>query len=300
MRNPGVDVLWIARYDYPSGWGLRLHHHNYHQTILFLDGKGVFTVEGRPHAIGGGEWFLIRPGEQHGLRAESLVRTMDVKFRVAPGGLARHLRRALGMQRLADASVAARFERIRTEGERKRPWYRELCGLLLAEMLFLYLRGEVAATTAPGETPVAAEVAAHDPLLQRAVAFIHASFHRPLTVREVAQATGCTDRTLRLHFRDVLHTHPLAFLQKARVDRAKELIQYSDYTLKEIAGAVGLRTVHHFTRLFTAMEGASPAAWRQRYQAGIRKDVYIHPRFENRSFTVENAATTSAPRSSAP
>jgi hypothetical protein len=45
--------------------------------------------------------------------------------------------------------------------------------------------------------------------------------------------------------------------------------------------------VHHFTRLFTAMEGKSPAAWRRVYLEGIRKDVYIHPRFANRSFTVE-------------
>ena len=57
--------------------------------------------------------------------------------------------------------------------------------------------------------------------------------------------------------------------------------------LKEIAEQVGFQTVHHFTRHFTAAEGSSPAAWRREYLGGIRKDVYINPKFENRILTVE-------------
>jgi AraC-like DNA-binding protein len=286
MRNSGVDALWIARYDYRSGWRLKLHDHSYYQMIFFLDGKGVFTVEEEPYPIAGGELFLLCPGEKHGLRAESLVRTLDVKFKVAPGRLARQLRRAARMQQSSEPGLAARFERIRMEGERKHAWYREVCGLLLEEILYLYLRQDLAGT-ATGDAGATPELAAHDPLLQRALAFIQGNFQRPLTVREVALAAGCTDRTLRLHFHNVLETRPLAFLQRARIERAKVLIQYSDYTLKEIAEAVGFQTVHHFTRLFTGMEERSPAAWRQRYLEGIRKDVYIHPRFENRIFTLE-------------
>jgi AraC-like DNA-binding protein len=56
--------------------------------------------------------------------------------------------------------------------------------------------------------------------------------------------------------------------------------------LKEIAEQAGFQTVQHFTRLFTAMEGRSPAVWKREYLEGIRKDVYINPHFENRIFTV--------------
>jgi AraC-like DNA-binding protein len=107
------------------------------------------------------------------------------------------------------------------------------------------------------------EVAAHDHLLQRALACIHANYQNPLTIREIARAAGCIDRTLRLHFHDVMHMKPLAFLVRHRIGQAKLLIQYSDYTLKEIAERVGFQTVHHFTRLFTALEDLSPAVWRR-------------------------------------
>ena len=286
VPNLPVDVLWIARYDYRPGWTLRLHHHSYLQMILFLDGKGVFTVADQQFPIRGGELFLIRSGETHGFRAESLVRTLDVKFRVAPGALARRLRRAAIVQQWDEPSLAARLERIRAEGEQKPLFYRELCSALLTEILYLYLRhGQHDAP--PDDFTEAAGAAARDPLLERAIECVRTRYHGALTVREIAHEAGCTERTLHLHFHSGVQTRPLAFLQRYRITKAKALIRYSDYTLKEIAEQVGFRTVHHFTRLFTAFEGLGPAAWRRANLEGIRKDVYINPRFENRIFTLD-------------
>jgi AraC-like DNA-binding protein len=285
MAHFPVDVLWIARYDYRPGWGLRLHHHNYFQMILFLDGKGVLTVAEQEFPISSGALFLLRSGDPHALRADSLVRTLDVKFRVAPGPLARSLRRAPRMLEWNEPGIAARLERIRTEGEQKAPWYRDLCSVLLTELLYLYLRRNPHGVPL-NDPAMAAQLAAQDPVLERALAHIRAHYHRPLTIREIAHAAGCTDRTLRLHFHAALQVRPLSFLQRHRIAQAKALIQYSACNLKEIAEQVGFQTVHHFTRLFSAMEGRSPAVWRREYQAGIRKNVYINPQFENRIFTV--------------
>ena len=139
MPTLPVDVLWIARYDYRAGWSLQLHQHDYLQMILFLDGKGEFIAGERTIPLRGGELFLIRAGETHGLRATTLMRTLDVKFRVAPGPFEQRLRRAALLVQCKDPGIAARLERIRAEGEHKPPYYRELCSVLLTEILFLYL-----------------------------------------------------------------------------------------------------------------------------------------------------------------
>ena len=281
-----VDVLWIARYDYRPGWSLPLHSHDYIQMILFLDGTGTFTIGEQAFPIRGGELFLIRSGETHGLRAASLVRTLDVKFRVEPGELSQLLGSAARMLEWHEPSLAARLERIRTEGEQKPPHYRELCSILLTEILYLYIRQDLR-TELSDEASLDA-VLPRDQLLERAVACVRSKYQTQLTVRDIASAAGCTDRTLRLHFQNVIQMRPLAYLQRHRITQAKLLIQHSDYSLKEIAEQVGFQTVHHFTRLFTAMEGRSPAVWRREYLEGIRKDVYINPTFENRIFTVED------------
>jgi AraC family L-rhamnose operon transcriptional activator RhaR len=292
MAKLPVDVLWIARYDYRAGWSLALHQHDYLQMILILDGKGEFMAGERTIPIRGGEWFLIRAGETHGLRARTLMRTLDVKFRVASGTLEKDLRSAALFLTSRDPGIATRLERIRAEGEHKPPFYRELCSVLLTEILFLYLRQDRRAAPEDSlpadDTGAAALASAHDQLLGRALAFIRSRYKQPLTVSAIAQAARCTDRTLRLHFQAALQTAPLAFLQRHRVAQAKALIQYSDYTLKEIAEQVGFQTVHHFTRHFKAIEGRSPAVWRRDYLEGVRKDVYINPQFENHIYTVES------------
>jgi AraC-like DNA-binding protein len=282
-----VDVLWIARYDYDAGWSLRLHRHDYLQMIFFLDGKGVFSLSGKKFDVHGGELFLIPADETHGLRAETQMRTLDVKFRVAAGPLARNLSRAPKVMQWSGPNAVALLERIRTEGELKSQWYRELCSVLMTEVLYLYLRHNPDGTFA-GNSAAATGVAMRDPVLQRAFACIKAEYRRPLTIQEIAGACGCTDRTLRLHFQNVLRMRPLAFLQGYRIEQAKALICFSDYALKDIARQVGFQTVHHFTRQFAALEKRSPAAWRQEYLEGIRKDIYINPKFENRILTVKD------------
>ena len=286
ILKTGVEVLWIARYDYSAGWTLPLHQHDYFQMILFLDGKGVFTIGERTVPILGGELCLIRAGENHGLRAHSLLRTLDVKFQVVRGEMERCLHSAVHAPHLKDSGVAARLERIRAEGELKMPYYRELCSALLSEILFLYLRQAPLGDSGDRADAGALAAAPQDPVIDRALVCIRSRHCEQLTVREIARAVGCTERTLRQHFHAKAGMAPLAFLQRHRVTRAKDLMRYSDYTLKEIAKQVGFQTIHHFTRHFTAAEALSPAAWRREYLEGIRKDVYINPKFENQILTV--------------
>jgi AraC-like DNA-binding protein len=289
-QQPTIDVLWIARYDYRPGWVLPLHAHDYLQMILFLDGKGSFTISGRTFSISGGELFLIQSNEVHGFRAESLARTLDVKFRVAPGDLSGHLCGAPRQIQCNGEGIATRLERIHAEGEKKSPFYREICSAQLTEILYLYLRQD-SGDSLRNYSDLTTGPAAHDQILMRAIAYIHAEYHRPLTIEKIARAAGCTDRTLRLHFHDALQTRPLLFLQQHRINQAKALIQFSDSSLKDIAQQAGFQTVHHFTRHFKAVAGRTPADWRREHLEGIRKNVYINPNFENLIFTVEGEST---------
>ncbi len=285
MLTSPIDVLWTARYDYQPGWRLELHQHTYFQMIYFLGGRGTLRLGEANHPIRAGILFLIKPSEIHGLTAQSMIKTLDIKFRVGPGGLRRELQAAAGYVSLPNSAAPSLFERIRFEGERKNIYYQELCRSLMSELLLLYLRHQKG-LPADSLAAVDGEREIQAPLVRKALEFIRTHYGSHITIRDVAHALGCSERAVRLHFQDSLGSRPLLFLQRYRVARAKELIEYSDYALKEIAEAVGFKTVHHFTRTFTAMEGLSPGAWRRKYLEGIRKDVCINPNFSNPSWTV--------------
>src|SRR5258706_16385596 len=108
--------------------------------IYCLDGSGRFFLEARDYPLVEGSLFLIKPRREHGLEPTSHVKTLDLKFTVKDRDLRRSL---MGAREVIDeqgARIAALFEQIRAEGERKDPLYREMCGVLLLQILIRYLR----------------------------------------------------------------------------------------------------------------------------------------------------------------
>jgi AraC-like DNA-binding protein len=284
MLGSTIDVLWTARYDYPAGWSLEVHRHSYFQMIYFLGGKGAFQIGDADLPVKPGALALIKPGEAHSGRANSVIKTLDVKFDVQNGSLRAALLKAEGACLLGESRVPELLERIRSEGERRQPLFRDVCRALMTEILLLYLRNQ---SGCPEKIPSSEEApeTVHDLLLRRGMEYIRQNYAAGIGVADVARALGCCDRSLRAHFQTTLGVCPLEYLQRYRVARAKELIEYSDYSLKEIAVRVGFKNVHHFTRLFAEIEGQPPGTWRQIYKEGIRKDICINPRFSNLNWT---------------
>ena len=284
MLGSTIDVLWTARYDYQPGWVLEPHHHNYFQMLYVLSGKGAFQMEDQEFPLRAGLLLLVKPETVHGATATSVIKTLDIKFHVRNPALRKALLAAPSYARMSDSPIPDLLERIRFEGERRNPLYRDVCRAMMTEIVLLYLRhhsgiaGKPAAPLEPQET-------VQDPLLRKSLDYIRRNYAGNVGVADIAKALGCCDRSLRLHFRNAMGVRPLDYLQRYRLARAKELIEYSDYSLKEIAVRVGFKNVQHFSRLFAAGEGKSPGAWRQQYREGIRKDVCINARFENANWT---------------
>lgn len=284
MLGSTIDVLWTARYDYQPGWVLEPHQHKYFQMLYVLGGKGDFQLAEHGFPLHTGLLLLIKPDLVHGATASSVIKTLDIKFRVRNPVLRQALLKAPGYGEMSESPVPELLERIRFEGEHKNPLYRDVCRALMAEIVLLYLRHHSGVEEKPA-APLESQGLAQDPLLRKSVDYIRRNYGESVGVADIAKALGCCDRSLRLHFRNSLGVGPLEYLQRYRLARAKELIEYSDYSLKEIAVRVGFKNVQHFTRLFAGSEGNSPGAWRQRYREGIRKDVCIDPRFENPNWT---------------
>ena len=61
---------------------------------------------------------------------------------------------------------------------------------------------------------------------------------------------------------------PTRYLERLRVERAKEMIHSSDLPLVQIALAVGFADQSHFTRRFRRWVGCTPARYAREY--GLR------------------------------
>lgn len=222
MLADPVDVLWTARYDYPVGWQLSLHSHAYYQMIYVIGGEGEFLIEGARVSLAPRLLLLIRPNAMHGLTTRSEVKTLDVKFCVRRPRLQRELDGSQSWQFDAHPSIPGLFDAIRNEGEDRGPLYRQMCGLYLQQILLLYLRQKSHRGGSHQDTFSNAHQG--DGVVQRATRVIRERYAEDLSIAALAQAVGCSQRALRGHFQEALGCRPLHYIQRFRVERAKELI----------------------------------------------------------------------------
>ncbi|OHV78115.1 AraC family transcriptional regulator [Ensifer sp. LCM 4579] len=88
-----------------------------------------------------------------------------------------------------------------------------------------------------------------------------------LTVEELASACNLSQATFLRAFRESMGKTPYRWLLQQRIEKAVDLLQFSQTSLKEIATICGFSDQSHFTRAFVQVMGAAPGAWRRSRQS---------------------------------
>jgi len=279
-----AEVLWTARYDYQPHSKLKRHRHEYFQLIHCISGEGSFQLGTAKLPLTPGVLFLIKPRKFHGLTATTQVKTLDLKFEVRDANLRQALVESNEVIHPPAGAVAHLFDQIRHEGEVKALLHRQVCDALLVQILAHVIR---LATPAPIATnPEPDNQLPQNDRAGQLIQFIRGHFAEKLTLQDIAQAVGRSDRLVRELTQRAAGVPPMRYLMQYRIEKAKEFILYSDYSLKEITELSGFRTVHHFTRVFHQVTHETPGAWRRKNRQGICKDVCIDPNFSNVILTV--------------
>jgi transcriptional regulator GlxA family with amidase domain len=87
---------------------------------------------------------------------------------------------------------------------------------------------------------------------------------RPLIVSDMARRVNLSRSRLTHLFRSEVGCSPGRYLREARLDRARQLVEESSLSIKEIMARVGFSDPSHFTRDFSRRHGASPRKIRAR------------------------------------
>lgn len=102
-----------------------------------------------------------------------------------------------------------------------------------------------------------------DARVQRATEFITHNMTRNLSLDEIAEAAGLSVSRLCELFRAELDTTPRAFLERHRMERARQLLESTSQPIHVIAQQVGYENPFHFTLRFKRAMQVSPRAFRQ-------------------------------------
>nr|CTQ96995.1 FIG01132910: hypothetical protein [Kibdelosporangium sp. MJ126-NF4] len=97
---------------------------------------------------------------------------------------------------------------------------------------------------------------------------IAAHLAQPLTVADLAAHAHVTDRQITRVFKAELGMTPAAYVERARVEAARQRLETTDETLSRIAGTCGFGTVSTLTRSFRRTLNTTPSEYRARFRIG--------------------------------
>jgi transcriptional regulator GlxA family with amidase domain len=91
-----------------------------------------------------------------------------------------------------------------------------------------------------------------------------------LSLPVLARRAAMSSRTLCRRFREQVGDTPASFIARARLARARRLLETTDQTVEEIALAVGFRSATVLRDRFARLLGTTPRTYRQSFRPSLR------------------------------
>ena len=104
--------------------------------------------------------------------------------------------------------------------------------------------------------------------LTRVLAFIEENLGEPPRLAELAELANVSRFHFARLFRHSTGLSPMAYIERARLQRAKDLIRSGPLSLTEIAALLGFADQSHFTRRFRLQFGYTPSAFAREQRRG--------------------------------
>ena len=101
-----------------------------------------------------------------------------------------------------------------------------------------------------------------DPSVALALQFIQNRFPESIQVQDVAQHVGLSRRALERRFLICLKSSPAKEIWKARITKAKGLLQNSTCLIAEVAKESGFASLEYFRTFFRSKTGLTPKKYR--------------------------------------
>lgn len=100
-------------------------------------------------------------------------------------------------------------------------------------------------------------------VLREAILYIEGNYMNDITLSDIIGAAGVNHSTLTEQLKSETGMTAMQYLMYYRVIVSKKYLTFTDLPIKTIAFRCGFKTVQHFSRVFKAHTGTTPAAFRK-------------------------------------
>lgn len=242
-------------------------HKGEFEIHYIVNGQLNWWVEDKSYELHSGNVLIIQPDEVHGSNTGVLepcehywLRITFPKDKALPGLTLEETRQLKQefysfQRRLFPASAPVRdaFTKI-IEEHRARSDYSELISraslhTLLASLIRDHKNAILTSEQQPSKIL---------PSIQRCIRDIHDNLKDPFSVAEMAKRANMSETSFRKRFKEEIGCSPLDYINRRRIQEAKQLLNQSRANITEIAYKMGFSSSQYFATVFKRVTGSSP------------------------------------------
>ncbi|RCW65872.1 AraC-like DNA-binding protein [Saliterribacillus persicus] len=100
--------------------------------------------------------------------------------------------------------------------------------------------------------------------LEKTIHYMHHNLSKSPTLLELANVAGLSVQHFNYLFKQEIGYPPIDYFLRIKMQRAGQLLDLTDQTIKEISHGLGINDPYYFSRLFKKVNGSSPTEYRNR------------------------------------
>ena len=148
------------------------------------------------------------------------------------------------------------IRRIMEEKDARAFGYKQMCRALVLELLVWLSRNHVAQSLPQKESNKQRKDLQR---LHTVLQYLGNHYDEKITVRELADIACLSEDRFGHLFRECIGQPPLQYINEMRLRKAMSLLRTNEYSVTEVAAAVGFRDYNHFGRQFHKLFGCTPS-----------------------------------------
>ncbi len=100
--------------------------------------------------------------------------------------------------------------------------------------------------------------------INKTMFYIHHHLHEELTLKQIAKVVHMSPKYFSRYFKEKTGMNFRDYVNKKRISKGKDLLNYSDANLDDIALAIGFQNQSYFTTVFKKYTGTTPNKYRHK------------------------------------
>lgn len=275
----------IAIVDVCHDGKMEPHSHSFYEMVYVQSGFTLHSCSGEVRMLSTGDWFFVRPGEEHSyinahgfniyncIFLEEILGTDLAALRKLPG-LDYLLttswmpdptstdpvtfERVLHVDMAERHSVESALERIKTECENRQPGWELSAKATLLTLLIRYSRLYEAQKGKKNHA-----TSDYYMYIYKILQYVNDHYSEDLTMADLSKVTGLSVDYMARRFKAVMNMSPSEYIRRFRVAKAMELLADDSLSIAQIADMTGFSDISLFSRVFKSTVGLPPVSYRK-------------------------------------